>query len=575
MSVVSPSLLRDFLGAATLKLRDSFAFCTENGTQRFPRISDAMTRSANPWLVVLFIGNGLASLAFADGSGTPIAVWDFENGTSGCKPLNDTEISAADGVLRVIATGNDPHFIGPVASEKAGWVKMVIRCRTLRRLNAQIFWTTQAQANTSEQNSVQFKIEPRGAAWSETTVYFHTTSPLTQVRLDPHNASIEMDLDSVAFLNDGPPRADPATDPAGFKVLPGFEVALLYSVPAHTQGSWVSMTVDPKGRLIVSDQYGELYRVTLNGPGEAGVKSVDPMNVQLGSAQGLLYTFDSLYVMVSKGKEDSGLYRVTASKGDDNFDTVEKLQGLTGALGEHGPHGIVQSPDGKSLYVVAGNNTLLPDNISAYRLPKTWAEDQLLPRDPCSNGHNTNRMAPGGWVCKVSPDGKDWELIAAGFRNSYDMAFNRDGELFTYDADMEMDVGTPWYRPTRVCHVVSGGEFGWRWGTGKWPSWACDSLPAAAEIGLGSPTGVCFGYGADFPAAYQEAFYVCDWTYGRLFAVHLTPKGASYAGRLEEFITGTPLPLTDILVNPVDQAKMKCANRTEIDSCDGRNERSG
>ena len=56
-------------------------------------------------------------------------------------------------------------------------------------------------------------------------------------------------------------------------------------------------------------------------------------------------------------------------------------------------------------------------------------------------------------------------------------AFNKAGELFTYDADMEYDFNTPWYRPTRVCHVVSGAEFGWRNGAGKWPSFYPDSLP--------------------------------------------------------------------------------------------------
>ena len=37
-----------------------------------------------------------------------------------------------------------------------------------------------------------------------------------------------------------------------------------------------------------------------------------------------------------------------------------------------------------------------------------------------------------------------------GYRNPYDLAFNRHGDLFTYDSDMEWDVNTPWYRPTRV-----------------------------------------------------------------------------------------------------------------------------
>ncbi|MDG2128541.1 MAG: heme-binding protein [Fuerstiella sp.] len=482
-----------------------------------------------------------------------IAALSFDDGADGCRPLNQIQLSAQDGVLRVIGEGSDPHFVMPAAGGTEGWKKLVMRARFRGRLSSQIFWTTESEPNTSEKNSVRFRMKPEGRNWTEHTVFFRTTSPLKELRFDPHDGVFEMDIDSLTVFDSDPPPAAPATDPAGFKTIPGFHVELLYSVPMQPQGSWVSMTVDPQGRLIVCDQYGSLHRVTPQPPGESGVVSVEPLSVKIGSAQGLLYAFDSLYVMVSSGAA-SGLYRVTDSDGDDQFDTVVQLQKLTGALGEHGPHAIALSPDGQSLYVVAGNNTVLPERVETFRSPKNWAEDQLLLRDPCSNGHNTDRMAPGGWVCRVAPDGAEWELVAAGFRNPYDIAFNRDGELFTYDADMEMDVGTPWYRPTRVCHVVSGGEFGWRWGTGKWPSYSPDSLPSVADIGLGSPTGVAFGYGTDFPAEYQDALYVCDWTYGRMFAVHLTAQGASYTGRLEEFITGTPLPLTDIVVNPVDKA---------------------
>jgi putative heme-binding domain-containing protein len=63
-----------------------------------------------------------------------------------------------------------------------------------------------------------------------------------------------------------------------------------------------------------------------------------------------------------------------------------------------------------------------------------------------------------------------------------------------------------------------------------------------------------FGYGAKFPAKYQEALYICDWSYGRLFAVHLTPEGSAYKAQLEEFATGAPLALTDVVVNPKDGA---------------------
>jgi putative heme-binding domain-containing protein len=119
---------------------------------------------------------------------------------------------------------------------------------------------------------------------------------------------------------------------------------------------------------------------------------------------------------------------------------------------------------------------------------------------------------------------------------------------------MEWDMNTPWYRPTRVCLVTSGSEFGWRNGAGKWPAYYPDSLPAIYDVGPGSPTGMTFGYGAAFPAKYREALFMCDWSYGKMYAVHLTSEGSAYKAEAEEFLNGSPLPLTDAVVNPKDGA---------------------
>ncbi len=346
--------------------------------------------------------------------------------------------------------------------------------------------------------------------------------------------------------------AEPSATPVDRIHVPeGFQVELLYSVPGQSQGSWVNMTPDAEGRLIVSDQYGSLYRVT-PGTDAAGTK-VEKLEVAIGAAQGLLYAFDSLYVMVNgNAAQGSGLYRVLDTDGDDQFDTVKLLRKIKGG-GEHGPHAIVLAPDGKSLYVCGGNHTDIPDPETS-RVPRNWQEDQLLPRMWDAGGHAVGKLAPGGWVCKTDPDGKSFELIGCGFRNEYDLAFNSAGELFTYDADMEWDIGSPWYRPTRVCHVTSGSEFGWRSGTGKWPPYYPDSLPAAVDIGPGSPTGITFGTGARFPAKYQRALFLADWSFGRIYAVHLEADGSSYRGTFEQFATASPLPVTDIVINPHDGA---------------------
>ena len=342
------------------------------------------------------------------------------------------------------------------------------------------------------------------------------------------------------------------------KLLPGFQAERLYSVPKEKQGSWVNLCFDPKGRIIVSDQNGLLYRVTLDRP-EPGSVRIEPIEVRtpgspepIGKAQGLCYAHDSLYVVVNAHPDvRNGLYRLRDTDGDDQFDEARMLRRLEGS-GEHGPHAVRLGPDGKSLYVMAGNHTKLPE-VAVSRVPLQWGEDQLLPRIWDPGGHAVDVLAPGGYVCRTDADGEEWELVAAGLRNSFDFDFTpgpNGGEMFTYDADMEWDVGLPWYRPTRICHLVSGADFGWRSGSGKWPAHYADSLPPVVDIGQGSPSGVTFGTGAKFPAKYQRALFALDWTYGVIYAVHLTPRGGSFTGTAEKFLSGRPLPVTDAAVGP-------------------------
>ncbi len=339
-------------------------------------------------------------------------------------------------------------------------------------------------------------------------------------------------------------------------VADGFHVELLYSVPSEDQGSWVNLCSDHRGRLLVSDQYGGLYRITPPPIGQA----IEPENVErvpaeIRAVNGMVWAFNGLYVGVNdyERKIPSGVYRITDSNGDDQLDHVEMLHEVK-SHSDHGVHALVPTPDGESFYLITGNNTTPPPLAKTSQVPQVWGEDHLLPSMPDGRGHNRGVLAPGGIVYRVSKDGQTFEAYASGFRNIFDAAVNRDGELFTFDADMEYDFNTPWYRPTRICHVTSGAEFGWRNGAGKWPPFYADSLPGVLDIGPGSPTGVTFGYGAKFPAKYQNALYALDWSWGKLYAVHLEPNGSSYKATKEEFVTGAPLPITDAIIHPADGA---------------------
>ncbi|MDF1849228.1 MAG: DUF1080 domain-containing protein [Verrucomicrobiales bacterium] len=345
------------------------------------------------------------------------------------------------------------------------------------------------------------------------------------------------------------------------KALPGFEVELLYSVPGGAQGSWVALAPDDKGQIYASDQYGDLYRFPVPAPGKPlDQKDVVKVPVNVRAINGMIFADGALYAGVNdyEQKFQSGFYKISDSDNDGELDKVQLLRAFE-SKSDHGVHAVVPTPDGKYFYLITGNNAVInegPYKGTSAKSPvaKIWGDDHLLPRMPDGRGHNRHVLAPGGIVYRISRDGKEFEIFASGFRNIYGGSLNKDGELFTYDADMEYDFNTPWYRPTRVNHVVSGGEYGWRNGAGKYPEFYPDNLPSNLNIGPGSPTGTRFGYGAKFPAKYQSAFYVLDWSWGKIYAVHLDEDGASYTGTKEEFITGAPLPVTDAIIHPKDGA---------------------
>lgn len=327
------------------------------------------------------------------------------------------------------------------------------------------------------------------------------------------------------------------------QTIPGFQVELIHSVDAETEGSWVAICAGPDGVLYTADQYGSIFEVTppaiddLDSDAVVRVVATD-----FPGAQGLCWTNDSLFVMAN----GPGLMRLTDSDGDGDFEQRDVVLPLEGE-GEHAPHAIRAHPDGHSLLIICGNHTRVPP-LASSRFGAPFGEDLLLPREPDPRGHAAGVMAPGGFLARVDPDNGDVEFLSAGMRNGYDFAVDANGEVFTYDSDMEWDLGLPWYRPTRICHLVSGVDFGWRNGSGKWPDYYEDSLPPVVDIGPGSPTGVLFGDGATFPARYQRALFALDWTFGIIYAIHLEPRGASFGATVEQFLSGKPLPLTDAVV---------------------------
>ena len=353
--------------------------------------------------------------------------------------------------------------------------------------------------------------------------------------------------------------AEEATPASAIAVHNDFKVERLYSVPRE-QGSWVAFCFDDKGRIYASDQGPRLFRITPPGAGSGAVAKVELVSDQWGFSQGMAFINGALYLIQHGDHHEERfrpdlLLRLTDTNADDRLDHAERLIEFPKATGdganwyEHSYHAVVPGPDGKSLYIVSGDRNGLP------------CEKGLTPRHSNRDSWDfayTKEPYSGGWVARTDLNGKNMEYLCMGLRNSYDLAFNRSGDLFTYDSDLENDIGLPNYRPTAIRQILSGTDSGWAGRAGEmlwsWPAMWEDVQPPLKNIGPGSPTGVAFGYGARFPAAYQNALFACDWSYGRMFAVHLKARGASYEAEPEPFLSAQGLPIADVAVSPADGA---------------------
>lgn len=316
---------------------------------------------------------------------------------------------------------------------------------------------------------------------------------------------------------------------AQFQLPEGFEIDTVMKVPKES-GSWISLTQDDHRRLIVGKEKQGIVRLTLKGKNEPAVESI---NKELKGIHGMEWSDTGLFVNAS---DDRGFYRLRDTNGDDQYDEVELLKSTPGGKGDHGRNDLIVrrfGPRIKQIYSIQGDAVDIPDEFTS-RVPVTHEFKDGRPK--------------GGHLIRTDVDGSIWEVFASGLRNPYGIASNRDGEMFTYDADSERHVGLPWYRPTRMNHLIAGADYGWRSRDGErpWPMYHADSLRPNVLIGRGSPTSAQFGYDSDFPTAYRDAMFVSDWAFGRVFAVHIVPRGASYSMHPEVFLRGRPLNVCDI-----------------------------
>ena len=299
-------------------------------------------------------------------------------------------------------------------------------------------------------------------------------------------------------------------DDLGLRVADGFVVEQFADDQlAH---DIYSLSFDPTGEVVVAGA-GYIRRlIDRDGDGTAD-DAATVADFAKSGAMGLCFRDGALYVT-----GDGGLWRLEDRDDDELFEACERILSLGG--GEHGAHAIEVGPDGW-LYVACGNGTGVgADHVTSATSPITTPQ--------------------AGTIVRVSSDHQQTEVVADGFRNAYDFAFTRFGELVIFDSDGERVHHLPWYTPTRLFDVASGQSHGWLY-SGSSSSWArpeyfFDNVQRLATFGRGSPTGVTVYRHERFPKRYHDGVFAACWTLGRIYFVPLSRDGATLAGDPEIFL---------------------------------------
>lgn len=335
-----------------------------------------------------------------------------------------------------------------------------------------------------------------------------------------------------------------------FWTAPGFEVTELH-VATPDQGSWVSMAFDRQGRLTVAREDKGFLRFTLDAK-RASIARTEAISAPLEECRGLAYDNDRLY---ANANNSLALYRLQLTD-DGRAANIERIREFPGKVG-HGRNDLALSSTATPKS--PGRAPPATPKVARGAIYSIHGDSVDAPAQPVidfTSPLNESRRKPPrreGHLLRMDLESRRWELLAHGLRNPYGIAIHASGDPFTFDADNEYDMGMPWYRPTRILHLTTGGDNGYRDSTGTLPPRFHDQpdhAPPLLDIGRSSPTAIMFGSDLAFPPPYRRALFALDWTYGRVLAIHLAMRGSTWRAHAELFLQGHPLNVTDVATGP-------------------------
>ena len=294
---------------------------------------------------------------------------------------------------------------------------------------------------------------------------------------------------------------------------------------------WQDLAVEQEEIFKISDRSGD-------GVADYSQLYYKDFNEEITDVAGALMAKDG-ELFVGVGPD---LWRIQDTDGDGKLDQKTSIShgyavhvGFSG----HGMSGLKQGPDGKIYWSIGDIGFNVVDKSG-----KRWAYPNQ------------------GAIMRANPDGSDFEVYAAGLRNTHEFVFDDYGNLFSVDND-----GDHPGESERLVYIVNGSDAGWRasWQYGKYTDpnnnsykvWMDEKLYVPRFEGQAAyiippirnyhngPTGMVHNPGTALGPQWKDRFFVVEFTgtptRANVYGFRLQPEGAGFAFRDETKILSNVL----------------------------------
>ena len=295
---------------------------------------------------------------------------------------------------------------------------------------------------------------------------------------------------------------------------------------------WRDMTIEKEHVYRVEDKNGD-------GIADFSQLVVEDFHDEVTDvAGGVLSEGDDLFVAVGPD-----LWRMKDKNGDgiaDEKTSISHGYGIHIGFGGHGMSGTEMGPDGKIYWQIGdiGFNGKGPDG-------QKWEHPN------------------SGVIVRSNPDGSDFEVFAAGLRNTHEFVFDEYGNIISEDND-----GDHPGEKERLVYVVNGSDAGWRsnWQYGKYRDprnntykvWMDEKMylprfegqaayitPCISNFESG-PAGMVYNPGTALGPEYKNTFFVAEFvgnpSNSGIHGFKLKPKGATFELGEHKLVLGGVLP---------------------------------